>query len=96
MLPPTESLTFFSKRPWAVGFQMEGTVTNVASVGRQIQFQVSGRFVLSEFPPESPKPVQIEVHPKGWFLARVTPDSFVAVTSDGRGGAPVSWPESPG
>ena len=76
---------FFSKRPWAVGFQMEGTVTNVASVGRQIQFQVSGRFVLSEFPPESPKPVQIEVHPKGWFLATVTPDPFVAVTSDGRG-----------
>jgi len=76
---------FFSHRPWAVGFGMDGTVTNVASVGRQIEFRVNGRFVLSEFPPESPKPVQIEVHPKGWFLARVTPDSFVAVTSDGRG-----------
>jgi hypothetical protein len=29
-------------------------------------------------------PVQIEVHPKGWFSAAVTPGSFVAVTSDGR------------
>ena len=78
---------FFSQRPWAIGFRMEGTITNVASVGRQIHFQVNGRFVLSEFPPDSPKPVQIEVHPKGWFLATVTPDSFVAVPSDGRGGS---------
>ena len=78
---------FFSKRPWAVGFGMEGTITNVASASGQIHFRVNGRFVLSEFQPESPKPVQIEVHPKGWFSATVTPDSFVAVTSDGRGGS---------
>ena len=75
---------FLSKRPWAVGFGMDGTITNVASVGGRIEFRVNGRFVMSEFPPESPKPVQIEVHPKGWFLATVTPDSFVAVTGDGR------------
>ena len=76
---------FFSKRPWAVGFTMFGTVTNVAKAGAQIQFRVNGRFVCSQFPPESPQPVQVEVHPKGWFSATVTADSFVAVASDGRG-----------
>jgi hypothetical protein len=78
---------FFSKRPWAVGFRMYGTVTNVAWVGAQIQFQVNGRFVFSQFPPEISTPVQIEVHPKGWFSAAVTPDSFVSMTSDGRAGS---------
>lgn len=78
---------FFSQRPWAVGFGMDGTVTNVSLVGARIQFRVSGRFVLTQFPPDGPKPVQIEVHPKGWFSATVTPDSFVALSSDGRAGS---------
>lgn len=78
---------FYSKVPWAVGFHMEGTVTNVLSVDGRIQFHVNGRFWFTQFPPETPKQVMIEVHPKGGFSATVTPDWFVAMTSDWRAGS---------
>src|ERR1043166_6389022 len=77
---------FYSKIPWAIGFGMEGTVTNVALVGGRIQFHLNGRFWFTQLPPETPKQVMIEVHHKGGFAATVTPDSFVAMTSDWRGG----------
>jgi membrane protein implicated in regulation of membrane protease activity len=73
---------FYSKVPWGVGFGMEGTVTNVALVEGRIQFQLRGRFWLAQYPPESTKQVMIEVHRKGGFSATVSPDSFIAMTSD--------------
>jgi len=66
---------------------MEGTATNVALIDERLQFQVNGRFWFTQFPPESPKPVVIEVHRKGGFLATVSRDSFVAMTGDGRAGS---------
>src|SRR5438046_1198102 len=60
---------FYSKIPWAVGFGMEGTVTNVVRVGERIQFRLEGRFWFSQYPPESTKQVVIEVHRKGGFPA---------------------------
>ena len=78
---------FYSQIPWAVGFGMEGTVTNIALVNGRIQFHLNGRFWFSQLPPETPKQVMIEVHHKGGFSATVTPDSFVAMTSDWRGGS---------
>jgi hypothetical protein len=78
---------FFSKVPWGVGFGMEGTVTNVALVEGRIQFQLNGRFWFTQYPPESTKQVVIEVHRKDGFSATVSPDSFVAMTSDWRGGS---------
>ncbi len=78
---------FYSKKPWAVGFGMEGTVTNVALVDGRIQFHLNGRFWFTQYPPETPKQVVIEVHHKGGFPATVSPDSFVAMTSDWRGGS---------
>ncbi len=81
---------FYSKMPWAVGFGMEGTVTNVVLNGERIEFQVNGRFWFSQYPPESPKQVMIEVHRKDGFSATVTPDSFVAMTSNWRAGSVVN------
>ena len=78
---------FYSKLPWAVGFGMEGTVTNVVVVEGRIQFRLDGRFWFTQYPPESPQQVVIEVHRKGGFSARVSPDSFVAMTSDWRAGS---------
>jgi hypothetical protein len=78
---------FFSKFPWAVDFGMEGTVTNVTLIDERIHFQLNGRFWFSQYPPESAKQVVIEVHRKTDFSATVTPDSFVAVTADGRAGS---------
>jgi hypothetical protein len=78
---------FYSKKPWAVGFGVEGTVTNVALVDGRIQFHLNGRFWFTQYPPETPKQVVIEVHHKGGFRATVSPDSFVAMTSDWRGGS---------
>lgn len=78
---------FYSKLPWAVGFGMEGTVTNVALVDGRIQFHLDGRFWFTQYPPETPKEVMIEVHHEGGFSATVSPDSFVAMTRDSRGGS---------
>jgi hypothetical protein len=78
---------FYSKVPWAVGFGMEGTVTNVAWLEGRIQFHLNGRFWFMQYPPETPKQVVIEVHHTGGFSATVSPDSFVAMTSDWRGGS---------
>src|SRR5262245_53496545 len=79
---------FYSKIPWGVGFGMEGTVTNVTLVEGRIQFHVDGRFWFTQYPPESPKQVVIEVHRKGGFSSVVSPtDSFVAMTSDWRAGS---------
>ena len=75
---------FYSKLPWAIGFGMEGTVTNVVLVAERIQFRLHGRFWLRQYPPESTKQVVIEVHRTGGFSATVSPDSFVAMTADGR------------
>jgi hypothetical protein len=78
---------FYSKLPWAVGFGMEGTVTNVALVDERIQFQLNGRFWLTQYPPESTKQVVIEVHRQGGFSATLSPDSFVAMTRNGSAGS---------
>lgn len=78
---------FHSKLHWAVGFGMEGTATNVALADERIQFQVKGRFWFTQYPPESTRQVMIEVHPEKVFPARVSPGSFVAMTSDWRAGS---------
>ena len=75
---------FYSKLPWAVGFGMEGTVTNVVRVDQRIQFRLDGRFWFSQYPPESTNQLVIEVYRKGGFSAALSPDSFVALTADGR------------
>ena len=81
---------FYSKIPWAVGFGMEGTLTNVALIGERVQFQLNGRFWFAQYPPESTKQQVIEVHRKNGFSATVSPDSFVAMTSDWRAGSVVN------
>lgn len=78
---------FYSKVPWAIGFGMEGTLTNIALVDGRVQFHLNGRFWITQYPPDSPKEVVIEVHRKVGFSATVTPDAFVAMTSDWRGGS---------
>ena len=78
---------FYSKSPWAVGFGMEGTITNVALTDERIQFHLNGRFWFSQYPPESPKQQVIEVHREGGFSATVSSDSFVAMTKDWRAGS---------
>jgi len=79
---------FVSKIPWAIGFGLEGTVTNVvALMDGRIKFQVNGRFWMSQYPPNRTKQAVIEVHRGAGFSATVTPDSFVAFTPNGRAGA---------
>ena len=78
---------FVSKIPWAIGFGMEGTVKNVVSVEGHVQFQMNGRFWFAQYPPDSTRQAVIEVHRKDGFPATVTPDSFVAMTTNGRAGS---------
>jgi hypothetical protein len=80
---------FYSKVPWGVGFWMEGTVTNVTQLDGRLQFQLSGRFWFAQFPPDSPKQVEIEVHGKGGTFAATVSQSepFFAMTSNWRAGA---------
>ena len=71
-----------------VGFWMEGTITNVTVAGDRIQFELTGRFWLEQFPDGRPPRQMIEVDCKRGISATVSQaEPFFAMTSDWRGGA---------
>lgn len=80
---------FHQKLPWAVGFGMEGTLTNVVVVDDHIQFQLTGWFWFHQYPEGGTNGEQVvKVDCQRGISATVNdPDSFVAMTSDGRGGS---------
>jgi hypothetical protein len=41
---------FYTEIPWAVGFGMKGTVTNVVAADEKIHFQFNGWFYIHQYP----------------------------------------------
>jgi hypothetical protein len=80
---------FRQKIPWAVGFGMEGILTNVVVVEDHIQFQLTGWFWFHQYPEGGTNGQQIiKVDCQRGISATVNdPDSFVAMTSNWRGGS---------
>ncbi|MBM3883233.1 MAG: hypothetical protein FJ387_26565 [Verrucomicrobia bacterium] len=71
-----------------VGFWMEGTLTNITVTGDRIQFQLTGRFWMEQFPDGRPPRQLIEVDCKRGVSATVSQaEPFFAMTSDWHGGA---------
>ena len=76
-----------TKVPWAVGFGMKGTVTNVVVVNERIQFRLTGWFWFHQYLLGGTNQQVIKVDCEHGISATVTPDSFVAMTTDWRGGS---------
>jgi len=69
----------YTKVPWAVGFRMKGTVTNVIATGDKIHFQFSGWFYLHQYPWGGTNEEVIKVNCQSGISATVSlTDSFVA------------------
>jgi hypothetical protein len=69
----------YTKVPWAVGFRMKGTVTNVVATGDKIHFQFNGWFYLHQFPWGGTNEEVIKVNCQNGISATVSlTDSFVA------------------
>jgi hypothetical protein len=79
--------SIYTKRPWAVGFGMKGTVTNVARVDGRIHFRLTGWFWFHQYPWGGTNRQVIKVDCERGISATVTPDSFVAMTRDWRAGS---------
>lgn len=77
----------YTKVPWAIGFAMKGTVTNVTMIDERIHFQLTGWFWFHQYPWGGTNQQVIKVDCEHGMPATVTPDSFVAMTSDWRGGS---------
>jgi hypothetical protein len=80
----------YTKIPWAVGFGMEGTVTNITLVDERIHFQFTGWFWLDQYPWGGTNQQVIKVDARKGISATLTPTEFVAMTSDWGGGSVVN------
>ncbi len=76
--------------PWAVGFGMEGKVTNVRMVQDIIHFQLAGWFWLHQYPGEGTNSQIIKVNCERGISAALTPSSFVAMPSNWVAGSVVN------
>jgi hypothetical protein len=68
----------YTKIPWAVGFEMKGTVTNVVVSGEKIQFQFTGWFYMHQYPWGGTNEEVIKVDCQHGISAIVSPTDFVA------------------
>ncbi len=69
----------YTKKPWAVGFEMKGTVTNVVATDDKIHFQFNGWFYLRQYPWGGTNEEVIQVDCQRGTPATVSlTDSFVA------------------
>ena len=69
----------YTKKPWAVGFRMKGTVANVVATDDKIHFQFSGWFYLHQYPWGGTNEEVIKVDCQRGISATVSlTDSFVA------------------
>jgi len=69
----------YTKKPWAVGFGMQGTVTNVVAADDKIHFQFNGWFFIRQYPWGGTNEEVIKVDCQRGVSATVSlTDSFVA------------------
>lgn len=69
----------YTKVPWAVGFEMKGTVTNVVATGDKIHFQFNGWFNIHQYPWGGTNEEVVKVDCQRGISATVSlTDSFVA------------------
>jgi len=79
---------FHQKIPWGVGTGMEGTITNIVVSDERIHFQLTGWFWLAQHPEGGTNKQVIKVDCRRGIPDTVNEaDSFVAMTSDWRGGS---------
>jgi hypothetical protein len=68
----------YTKVPWAVGFTMKGTVTNVVATGDKLHFRFSGWFYLHQYPWGGTNQEVIKVNCQSGISATVSLTDFVA------------------
>lgn len=82
LLLPNVALT----KGQGVGFTMEGTITSVSAMGKEIHFTFTGTFYISQFLDQKKSVVEIDCS-QGISATVSQGDPFFAMSTDGRAGA---------